>query len=236
LSCDFRYLSQKISHVYRRRAECDEGDFEAKEESKWEETMGGLQEASEMCLQNAIDSEFQRLRQILSGARGFRDISDDVYFRRIDNAVNAAFRALASLAHEWKPILTLTDYYNSVGAVVDAVLLQMVDDVVNLDDITEVESEKLAEMCRKMEPVQNLFIGSDGESHVGTYAQSWFRFSYLKELLIASMADISYLFEQGMLLDYKEEEIVKLLRALFADTPLRESTIRNVLRGHPVPT
>jgi centromere/kinetochore protein ZW10 len=48
------------------------------------------------------------------------------------------------------------------------------------------------------------------------------------------MADISYLFEQGMLLDYKEEEIIKLLKALFADTPLRENTIRKVLRGHPV--
>src|ERR1700742_5232745 len=107
-----------------------------------------------------------------------------------------------------KPILTLTDYYNSIGAVTDAILLQMVDEIVDLDDITEVESEKLAEMCKKMEPVQNLFVCSRGEvrctcyfwlfstqlvsllqSHVGTYAQSWFRFSYLKELLVGSSTD-----------------------------------------------
>jgi protein transport protein DSL1/ZW10 len=47
------------------------------------------------------------------------------------------------------------------------------------------------------------------------------------------MADISYLFEQGMLLDYKVEELVKLLKALFAETPLRENTIRKISRGHP---
>jgi centromere/kinetochore protein ZW10 len=56
LSCDFRYLSEKINAVYRARAESSKGDFEAKEESKWEETVEGLRSASEMCLQNAIVS------------------------------------------------------------------------------------------------------------------------------------------------------------------------------------
>jgi centromere/kinetochore protein ZW10 len=50
------------------------------------------------------------------------------------------------------------------------------------------------------------------------------------------MADISYLFEQGMLLDYDVEELVKLLKALFAETPLRENTIRKIMHGHPVPS
>jgi hypothetical protein len=50
-----------------------------------------------------------------------------------------------------------------MGSVADAILLQMVDEIVDLDDITEVESEKLAEMCKKMEPIQNLFIDSNGE-------------------------------------------------------------------------
>jgi hypothetical protein len=64
-------------------------------------------------------------------------------------------------------ILPLTDYYNAVGAVTDAVLLQMVDEIIDLDDITEVESEKLAEMCKQMEPVQDLF--NDSEGRVGLF-------------------------------------------------------------------
>jgi hypothetical protein len=39
----------------------------------------------------------------------------------------------------------------------------MTDDVVDLDDITEIESEKLADMCKQMEPLQNIFIDPDGE-------------------------------------------------------------------------
>lgn len=48
------------------------------------------------------------------------------------------------------------------------------------------------------------------------------------------MADLSYLFDQGMLVDYEIDELVRLLRALFAETPLRERTIAKISRGHPV--
>jgi centromere/kinetochore protein ZW10 len=45
----------------------------------------------------------------------------------------------------------------------------------------------------------------------------------------ASIADISYLFEIGALVDYEVDELVSLVRALFADTPLRASTINEFL-------
>ena len=45
------------------------------------------------------------------------------------------------------------------------------------------------------------------------------------------MADITYLFEEGALVDFELEELVKLVRALFADTPLRANTINKFLAG-----
>ena len=47
------------------------------------------------------------------------------------------------------------------------------------------------------------------------------------------MADISYLFQEGALVDFKVDELVKLVRALFADTPLRTNTINKLMSGHP---
>ena len=49
------------------------------------------------------------------------------------------------------------------------------------------------------------------------------------------MADISYLFQEGALVDFKVDELVKLVRALFADTPLRMNTINKLMSGHPAP-
>ena len=50
---------------------------------------------------------------------------------------------------------------------------------------------------------------------------------------VASIADISYLFEKRMLIDYEVDELVRLVRALFAETPLRENTIARFSQGHP---
>lgn len=48
------------------------------------------------------------------------------------------------------------------------------------------------------------------------------------------MADISYLFEEGALVDFEGQELVTLVRALFADTPLRTTTINKLLGGQPI--
>lgn len=48
----------------------------------------------------------------------------------------------------------------------------------------------------------------------------------------ASLADISYLFDEGALVDYETEELVKLVRALFADTPQRANMINKLVSGH----
>jgi hypothetical protein len=48
----------------------------------------------------------------------------------------------------------------------------------------------------------------------------------------ASLADISYLFDEGALIDYETQELVKLVRALFADTPQRANMINKLTAGH----
>lgn len=75
----------------------------------------------------------------------------------------------------------------------------------------------------------------DQTSSVVSFVSSWLKFSYLSELLEASMADLVYLFQEGALVDFKVEELVKLVKALFADTPLRRTTIEKLLSGHPAP-
>ncbi len=47
------------------------------------------------------------------------------------------------------------------------------------------------------------------------------------------MADISYLFDEAALIDFSTDELVSLIRGLFADTPLRARTIEKIFLGHP---
>lgn len=65
------------------------------------------------------------------------------------------------------------------------------------------------------------------------YVRHWLKFSYLSELLEASLADITYLFESGALVDFDVEELKRLVRSLFADTQLRTNLIDKLEGGHP---
>jgi hypothetical protein len=42
-----------------------------------------------------------------------------------------------------------------------------------------------------------------------------------------------FLFQGGHLVDFSPQELVKLVRALFSDSPLRDNNIRKILQGHP---
>ncbi len=88
---------------------------------------------------------------------------------------------------------------------------------------------------------------------VVAYVPAWLKLSYLSDLLVsatcfqarqfhltrtprpqeASIADISYLFDEGALIYFSVDELVGLVRALFADTPLRTNTITKLTVGHP---
>lgn len=49
----------------------------------------------------------------------------------------------------------------------------------------------------------------------------------------ASLADITYLFESGALMDFEIGELVRLVQGLFADTPLRAKTVDKIMAGQP---
>jgi protein transport protein DSL1/ZW10 len=49
-----------------------------------------------------------------------------------------------------------------------------------------------------------------------------------------SDADIAYLFDQAALVNFEVDELLKLVKGLFEDTPLHASTISKISSRHPV--
>lgn len=71
--------------------------------------------------------------------------------------------------------------------------------------------------------------------YVFVFGQNPNRFEWFS-LQEASLADISYLFDEGALVDYETQELIKLVRALFADTPQRTNMINKLMAGHSHPS
>ncbi|KAJ7879914.1 hypothetical protein B0H14DRAFT_3082805 [Mycena olivaceomarginata] len=162
--------------------------------------------------------------------QGFTFTGDQDRYDECETAVARVVQDIKRLAQQWKGILNKSKYYTAIGMVTEAALSRVLEDILALPDITEVESHRLSELCRMLHALEALFI-EDQEPFVVAYVPSWLKFSYLSELLEASMVDISYLFDSGALVDFEVDELVRLVRALFADTALRTNTINKLTAG-----
>ncbi|KAJ7623164.1 hypothetical protein FB45DRAFT_752778 [Roridomyces roridus] len=182
---------------------------------------------------DTIEQHRQSANDIIAQrAQGFTYTGDQDRYDECENALSRVVQEIKRLAQRWKGVLAKSKYYTAIGMLTDTALSRVLEDVLALPDIPEVESHRLNELCRLLHPLEALFMeGTNPDSFVVAYVPSWLKFSYLSELLEASMVDISYLFDSGALVDFEASELVRLVRALFADTPLRTTTINKLTGG-----
>ncbi|KAG6895807.1 hypothetical protein C0992_012359 [Termitomyces sp. T32_za158] len=196
-----------------------------------------LKVLSESWYHDVITKEQETVVKTLTGgAQGFTYTGEQDRYDECESAMTQVLQEVRRFASRLKGILTKTRYYTAIGLLVEAVLDRTIRDVLALPDIPEVESHRLSELCHIFNALEGLFVEDTTQpSFVVAYVPSWLKFSYLTELLEASMADITYLFEEGALVDFQVDELVRLVRALFADTQLRTNTIMKLMGGHPAP-
>ena len=188
----------------------------------------------------------------MAEADGFSNTNDPPRFAIAERAIKQVLHALRSLAKSWQPILTRTAFLAAMGRLVEFVLMRILDYVEDLEDISEVESEKLALLYKMLGPLEEIFVDeatqvspmlliaklnrSNMESFsirqqtsVALFVPSWFKASYLSEILTGSLVDIEFLyFEAGALVDYSKSELTKLIKALFSDTPNRAKLLHRI--------
>jgi len=228
-SNDCKYLSDQVASLRS-------GKGPALAEERWVEAGERLKMLGEAWFEDVVVRQQEGVLNMLVGAQGFANVSNGARFEECKSAIQQVLEDIKSLARQWKVTLTKSAYLHAMGQIVDDALFRVMDDVLSLDDIPEADSERLSALCEMLAPLEELFVDALGEqSVVGSHVPLWFKFSYLSWLIKGSIADLSYLFDQGMLVDYEIDELVRLLRALFAETPLRESTITKISKGHPVP-
>ncbi|KAF9815102.1 hypothetical protein IEO21_04799 [Rhodonia placenta] len=228
-SNDCIHLSLEVGHMLASAR-----DVAPSTKEKLAECEDRLRVLGDSWFQKTIDRQCRNINEILAEADGFVETMDQDRFDRCENAVNKVLQRIRRVAQQWKAVLNKSKFYDAIGSLVDSALSRILADVLALPDITEAESHRLNELCHILNALEGLFVeNAEQPSFVVAYVPSWLKFSYLSELLEASIADISYLFEEGALVDFEIDELVKLVKALFADTPLRSHTVAKLLRGHP---
>ncbi|VDC03459.1 unnamed protein product [Peniophora sp. CBMAI 1063] len=236
----FRALAPVLESNSRTKGARDEGMFRSNDcvyLAVWARSrnMADLADALEglgtVWFDNAIDAEEQKILDVLGEAEGFIDTHDQETFDACEGIVASVLSMIRDAGRRWKNLLTKRRYFSAAGALADAALVRVLEDILALPDITEDESHRLSELCRVLNALEGLFIDVDDPeqpSHVVAHVPSWLKFSYLSELLEASLADVDYLFNEGALVDFERDELVRLVRALFAESPARETLVARI--------
>ena len=186
-----------------------------------------------------MDSQRTIITDLLDGAQGFANCTVHPFNQECDLAVDSTIKRLRHLHQEWKSVLSHSALVQAIGSLLSTVCSKMILDIEDLSDISEPQSQQLKRYFTQIASLEDIFTpeapeGSspeDGSSVPVTaaYVPSWFRFQYLGLILDGSMSDILDLWnEQDLSLEFKVEELIDLVKALFEDGPRRRSAILEI--------
>ncbi|KAM0748203.1 hypothetical protein T439DRAFT_76171 [Meredithblackwellia eburnea MCA 4105] len=227
---DADWISGEVDRTWQRLVKGKEQDLpqqgrEVDRAVKKMKTLSGEWRSKQIAIQRAA------LMECLDGAHNFMYTSDDNRFADCQRALAQIIHMFERLAQVWKPVMNPTLLYSTLGGLVNDVLSRVLTEIEDQIDISEEESIRLNKLCKTLHGLESLFT-TDSFS-IGAEVPIWFKFVFLSEFLEASMADILFLFDHRHLVDFSIEEIARLVRALFADSPTRAKNLEHIMQGHP---
>ncbi|KAJ9476046.1 Protein kinase subdomain-containing protein [Pseudozyma hubeiensis] len=205
--------------------------WKAKELAKLEREAVSTRSLGQRWFEAQMTAQTKILLDTLMEADGFARTFDDHRYARCERCIKQVVQMLQQLGKAWRPVLVASRFHAAIGRLVDLVFQKVLHDVLDLEDIGESESEKIASLVKTLGSLEGLFAadGADQPSVAPLWVPSWFKTSYLIEILTGSLVDIEFLaFEAGALVDYSRKELTGLIKALFADTPNRAKLLRRI--------
>ncbi|KAL4781189.1 hypothetical protein BJX76DRAFT_350336 [Aspergillus varians] len=194
------------------------------------EKFGKLAYSKEMQTQRTIVTD------LLDGAQGFTQCSEQPFLGECENAVSATVDRLRDVYKEWRPILSHSALLQAIGSLVSTMTDKVIVDIEDLGDISESQSQKLVSFCNQLSKLEDLFLPENSDSAepvpmTAVYVRNWLKFQYLINILESSLADIKFLWVEGELsLEFSVEEVVDLIEALFAESDYRWKAIAEIRR------
>jgi centromere/kinetochore protein ZW10 len=188
----------------------------------------------------AMDSQRTVLHDLLDGAQGFGNCTSEPYKSACEAAVSDALHHLRIVHKQWSPILSSSALLQATGSLLATLNGKIIADILDLPDIAEADSKQLRDLIESISAeggVRDLFTSDggqegDNDQNLVLHCPNWTKLQYLSEVMVGSLADIKHFWhEAGLSLDFSAEEVVGLIEALFAESPLRRQAIGEIRRG-----
>ncbi|MCJ1431747.1 hypothetical protein MMC27_001102 [Xylographa pallens] len=189
-----------------------------------------------------MESQRTILGDLLDGAQGFTNCTEHPFAQECDLAISSTVDRLREVYKRWRPVLSHSALLQSTGSLLSTVIKKIVVDIEDMSDISEPESQQLTSFCNRIAALEDLFLPEQSTEldeqaeqpipRTAVYTPQWLKFQYLTQILESSLVDIKYLWTEGELsLEFKAEEVIDLIEALFADSEHRRRAISEIRRS-----
>lgn len=199
-----------------------------------------LQKYAKSAYSQEMDTQRIILNDLLDGAQGFSSCTQQPFAAECETAVSSTVARLRLLHQEWQQILSHSALLQSLGSLLARVTDKITGDIEDMEDISDPESQRLAAFCNQIAELEDLFLPPNSNTTqnqdnvvplTAVYVSNWLRFRYLAEILESKLVDIKYLWTEGELsLEFSVEEVVDLIKALFADSHYRKEAVAEIRR------
>ena len=195
-----------------------------------------------------LDTQRTILGDLLDGAQGFVNCTQPPNSTECENAMAAVIDRIRAVNDTWKVVLSTSTLLQAVGSLLSAVIGKIIDDVEDMEDISEPQSQRLTTLFERLKNIEDLFTAPSpsvsnhpsnaAEAEVipqtALFCPKWLKFTYLIDLLDSNLEDIKFMWTHGMLgMEYDQGEVIDLVRALFADSPHRRNFVSDIKRIEP---
>lgn len=220
---DSMYLAQRIRNIVQEH-----------QLSRLTTDIDALEKFGKTAYSKEMQTQRTIVTDLLDGTQGFGQCSEQPFLGECENAISATVDRIRDVYTEWKPILSHSALLQSIGSLVSTVINKIIIDVEDLGDISEPQSQRLVSFCNQVSQLEDIFIpettgGAEAVPMTAVYVRNWLRFQYLINILESSLADIKFLWLEGELrLEFSPDEVVDLIKALFAESDYRRKAIAEI--------
>lgn len=182
-----------------------------------------------------MDSKRIILSDLIDGAQGFDHCTQYPYSENCETAIASVIDTIQGIEMQWRDTLSRSALLQSLGSLLNTVVLKFINDIEDLGDISADASAKLASYISEFGRLEPLFKLPDQPNDAlpvtAVYCEKWLKFQYLGNILDSSMAEIMDLWKDGALVDFEKDELIDLVKALFADGEKRSQVLDELRRG-----
>lgn len=224
---DCFYIAQCISMILLRGDQHNES---------FVDLIHSLRELGEGSWSHTITKQLEQIKEGTETMGGLADVQEPKRKQRVERGFKIISRLLKTIGETLRGVLSLHLYFTTIGIIVNNLFDILIRELEIIEAIAEEESHILHSLLqntlqeceaifKSTTPFQNNANERVLQFLLHKYVPLWTKYSKAVDLLEMPLIKIVEYFKNGLLDEFRAEELGQLIMGLFSDSPLRRQLL-----------